>query len=100
MSRLSIQQRVQVINALGERNTIRATCPMTGVGSNTAGRITPAPAWGGQGEGSGLVVGRFEADMARRSETEEIDHTMKCLITSTFARILPSSILINCRLCR
>jgi len=61
--------------------------------------------WGLDGTMSGRLLGRlvredlrqFEAEMARRGEMEESDHTMKCLITSTFARISPSSILINCR---
>ena len=39
MNRLSIQQRVQVINALVEGNSIRATCRMTGVAKNTVVKL-------------------------------------------------------------
>ena len=45
MNRLSIQQRVQVINALVEGNSIRATWRMTRVGRNTLAGIMTAPAW-------------------------------------------------------
>jgi uncharacterized protein YerC len=39
MNRLSIQQRVQVINALVEGKTIRPIFPTTGVAKNTAGKL-------------------------------------------------------------
>jgi hypothetical protein len=39
MNRLSIQQRVQVINALVEGNSIRATCRMTGTAKGTVLRL-------------------------------------------------------------
>lgn len=35
MNRLSIQQRVQIVNALVGGNSIRATCCMTGAARNT-----------------------------------------------------------------
>ena len=39
MNRLSIQQRVQVINALVEGNSIRATCRITGTAKGTVLRL-------------------------------------------------------------
>lgn len=39
MNRLSIQQRVQVINALVEGNSIRATCRMTDTAKGTVLRL-------------------------------------------------------------
>ena len=39
MNRLSIQQRTQIVNALVEGNSIRATCRMTGAAKNTVVKL-------------------------------------------------------------